>query len=115
MAQAKMRMDLSSEVTKNIKRRNYPSAADVKPSSLREPYRFSRETVDGMVDALSSLFEERPAKRSPVGRTRVNFRIDTDTYDRLTVACAVHKVRQQDVVELALDAVLAALDRIDGR
>lgn len=91
-----------------------PEPARAKAEPARAPERLIAE--EGLVDALADLIEDDArVNLALAGCERIDTHISREHKKRMRVFCATHGLTMRQVMAVAFEAVVAAMDEYDAR
>lgn len=92
-----------------------PEPARAKAEPARAPERLIAEG-EGLVDALADLIEDDArVNLALAGCERIDTHISREHKKRMRVFCATHGLTMRQVMAVAFEAVVAAMDEYDAR
>lgn len=124
----KFAMDFGASSIQSVRRLNEEETRfqGIAPVSVPEPVRAKAEPVpaperliaegEGLADALADLIEDDArVNLALAGCERIDTHISREHKKRMRVFCATHGLTMRQVMAVAFEAVVAAMDEYDAR
>lgn len=124
----KFAMDFGASSIQSVRRLNEEETRfqGIAPVSVPEPVREKAEPAraperliaegEGLVDALADLIEDDArVNLALAGCERIDTHISREHKKRMRVFCATHGLTMRQVMAVAFEAVVAAMDEYDAR